>query len=352
MADAVYLRQNIMHSGGAHIIEKYSRTTSDKERSHKVPKSRQRKHVEQSDEPKISKSLSPGRAASRFLQEQGGIDSIIQEAAKGVYSRGEKWGVNKALRGAVEGLQSSTSLPRRQIDEPRGSLDEVSQVPSDGNRATEIKALEQRSKGLARLLENAIGELWEQQRHCSSDREEALADALSLAIAKVQFVQVYLENPTMPFISESSEQSLVHAEEEETSAIKDRLIVEGTPADSGSPSAGATRHPELDQVSREAETSTDAVPKIAVSKSRPKPSAQPFHHPRPSLAQSSFSWMLGEDQRKSSFVSASPFPSEKRAAREKADLLFGEGKADTQAKRKEESEDEEVINLGTLKGRK
>lgn len=91
-----------------------------------------------------------------------------------------------------------------------------------------------------------------------------------------------------------------------------------------------------------------------VSKFRPQQA--PFHQPRPSLAQSSFSWMLGEDQHKSSFVSPSPFPSERRAAREKAGFLFGESKNSAEGKTQkgktiEESEDEEVINMGTLKGR-
>lgn len=366
MADALYLRRNITHGGGAHIVNKYSGKASDKGTGSKTSKSRTGKQLQL---PETNKSLSPGRSASRFLQEQGGIDAIIQEAAKGVYSRGEKWGVNRALRGAVEGLQSGANFPRRQLDGSRWSLDEGSNVPSDSNRIGEIKNLEQRSKGLAKLLENAIGELWEQQRQCSKEKDETFANALSLAIAKVQFVQVYLENPTMPFTIENPgpgpAPAPAHDEEPGMVATKD-MPTAAPQADSlKSPNLRqnvkkfvslepGTVHPNIDQVSKESSgASTSPAPEIKASKSRPQP--LPFHHPRPSLAQSSFSWMLGEDQRKSSFVSPSPFPSEKRAAKEKADFLFGEGKTDMEGKSQkgkatEEDEEEEVIDLGTLRG--
>ncbi|KAL9626322.1 MAG: hypothetical protein Q9204_007399, partial [Flavoplaca sp. TL-2023a] len=101
-------------------------------------------------------------------------------------------------------------------------------------------------------------------------------------------------------------------------------------------------------------SSAASGPQITVSKTRTQ--ASPFHNPRPRLAQSSFSWMLGEDQRKSSFVSPSPFPSDRRAARERAGFLFGESKDEAKQKNQrgkvdEESEDE-VITLGTLKGQR
>ncbi len=367
VSDALYLRQNLPEGGGAHIVHKYPRAPPEREGEKVTAEHQSAKHPKQVREHKSNKSLSPGRSAAKFLQEQGGIDSIIQEAAKGVYSRGEKWGVNKALRGAVEGLQSGANFPRRQLEGSRWSLDEGSSVPSHPSGATDNMAREQRDKGLAKLLDNAITELWEQQRQCSNGGDETLANALSLAIAKVQFVQVYLENPTMPFTTEGSSPQTVRSETPKTD-VKERHPEEKplpdpqqSPKDTAAQSKLVSEDASKTQVDMEptlqgkSGTPTSQAPDMTVSKSRPQP--LPFHHPRPSLAQSSFSWMLGEGQRKSSFVSPSPLPSDKRAAKEKADHLFGEGKANREGKNQrgkgrvtEESEDDEVINLGTLKG--
>ncbi|KAL8903766.1 MAG: hypothetical protein Q9207_003726 [Kuettlingeria erythrocarpa] len=366
--DALYLRQNLMEGGGAQIVNKYSEALPERAGEKVTSKQQSAKHHDkQVRERKTNKSLSPGRSAAKFLHEQGGIDSIIQEAAKGVYSRGEKWGVNKALRGAVEGLQSGANFPRRQLEGSRWSLDEGSSVPSHPSGATDAMALEQRGKGLAKLLDNAITELWEQQRQCSNGQDDTLANALSLAIAKVQFVQVYLENPSMPFTTEGPSLHTVPSEKPET-AVKERHAEEKPLPDPQQSPEDTAAQPKL--VSEDASktqvnadltlqersgTPASQAPDITVPKSRPQP--LPFHRPRPSLAQSSFSWMLGEGQRKSSFVSPSPLPSDKRAAKEKADHLLRDGKADREGKNQkgkgrviEESEEDEVINLGVLKG--
>ncbi|KAL8833921.1 MAG: hypothetical protein Q9170_004025 [Blastenia crenularia] len=357
--DALYLRRNIAHAGGSHIIDKYSEQAAGTEKGSKVRKSRSAKRVKQLRKPEGNKSQSPSLSTSRFLQEEGGIDTIIQEAAKGVYSRSEKWGVNKALRSAVESLQSGTNYSQRQLDGSRWSLGEGAHVPSVPKLTADIKSLEERSKGLAKLLENALGELWEQQRQHSNEKEESFANALSLAIAKIQFVQVYLENPTMPFTVENPESATGPAKEHGNLASGDTSThlpsLDERPPQKIASQESTRLQIDPDEALEEHGAPTNSAPEIKVSKVRQQ--NLPFHHPRPSLAQSSFSWMLGEDQRKSSFVSPSPFPSERRAAREKADFLFGEGKANTEgkahkAKSKEESEDEEVINLGTLKGRR
>ncbi|KAI4222635.1 MAG: hypothetical protein L6R36_005995 [Xanthoria steineri] len=364
VSDALYLRQTIMQGGGAHIVSKYSGKSPGVESGSRTPKSNSAK-MSDNVRRAISPSFSPGRSAAKFLQEQGGIDHMIQEAAKGVYSRGEKWGVNRALRGAMEGLQSGTNPPRKQADGSRWSLDEGQIVPSISEVTAKLASLEQRNKALAKLLGTAMEELWDQQRKQSQEKEDVLANALSVATAKVQFVQVYLENSSMPFSMEASTAE-ANVTEEQQGAIptdttpgglqaieppseKDRPKVEEIDAHAADTSLRNIQ----EAATGAGNSSAAAEPKITVSKSRPQ--AFPFHNPRPSLAQSSFSWMLGEDQRKSSFVSPSPFPSDRRAARERAGFLFGEGKNEAERKTakgkvEDESEDEEIITLGTMKG--
>ena len=110
---------------------------------------------------------------SKFLQDQGGIEGIIQEAARGVYSRGEKWGVAKALRGAYQGLQSASSTPSKLANAPRWSLDTGNMITDDSaNLVTRIHGLEQRNQALAKLLERAMEDLWIQQRDFTKDKAD------------------------------------------------------------------------------------------------------------------------------------------------------------------------------------
>ncbi len=315
----------------------------------------------------------------KFLQDQGGIEGIIQEAAKGVYSRGEKWGVGKALRDAVQVLQSVENTSRREPNPLRWSLDEGRNIPSNPIEVNEaIRALEQRNKALAKLLESAMAELWVQQNEFAKDKANAAADAVSIAIAKVQFVQVYLENPGMPIPYENAAiQDTSNDKTNEASPAAPDIKVDETVDEKDKPLPPApdvnNTPPRLASQNGKANVISESLPQpllkspiepsetissnAHISNIKPVSQISPisFQKPRPSLAQSSFSWMLGEDQRKSSFVSASPFPSEKRSARAKAGFLFGDdsdGKKGSIVPKDKSgggtSKDEEVITLGDL----
>ena len=322
--------------------------------------------------------MSPMMSPARFLQDQGGIEGIIQEAAKGVYSRGEKWGLGKALRDAAQVLQSGDSSPKRTPNGSRWSLDDGKPVHTMAEMSEKIHALERRNKSLAKLLETAMAELWVQQNEFAKNQLDTAADAVSIAIAKVQFVQVYLENPGMPIPSENI--TIEDAPPDETKEISraareadvvetnEKKAKQSPPAMdlniSAEKTVSETREKvflDSSQTSSKVSAEPSSTPASNADTTNTKPASHlspaSFHQPRPSLAQSSFSWMLGEDQRKSSFVSASPFPSEKRLARSKAGFLFGDDgeqmKSSGATKDKEKSgravdEDEEVIRLGDL----
>ena len=285
---------------------------------------------------------------SKFLQEQGGIEGIIQEAARGVYSRGEKWGVTKALRGAVQGLQSASSNPTTRLGNvPRWSLDAGGMVTDDAaHLAARVQALEQRNKALAKLLEKAMEELWVQQQKFTKDKAETAADALSLAIAKVQFVQVYLENPSMPF---PTEDQVGEAEDEAKDLDNIAAAEPRSPIEEPKSQPSPTRKPITKEIRRIAKSSSevsashtpvespvnpqnplpttiDSIPSIDISQDVKVPRIPPTV--RPAIAQSSFSWILGEDKRKSDFIAATPFSTERDRARGKAGFLFGDEKSE------------------------
>lgn len=374
VGDALYLRDNLLLDGGDHIISKYSRRAPETTVTRKLPKKVRRART--AEQTAAQKTLSPQKASSprlspaRMLQNQGGIEGIIHEAAKGVYNQGERWGVAKALRGAVQGLQSTNTSPRPPTEKSRWSLDSgknVSDSPKD--LIAKIQSLEERNRSLAKLLEKAMEELWTQQRD-NQKPNETTADALSLAIAKVQFVQVYLENSTMPLPSEDPS-----SEEKNHDVLinTDAKLVPSSPGPPSYPiqSDGTADEKNASDGVNTTESVNSSVQRLAPAPVKPLPSTprvgsppkssglSPFSQPRPALAQSSFSWMLGEDQLKSGFVSASPFSSEKSEGRRKGVQLFGDEKREGSRNRRSSKpngdgdnsdDDGDVFTMGTLKG--
>ncbi len=364
VADALYLRDNLLLDGGDHIISKYSRRAPETTVTRKLPKKVKRART--AEQAAAQKVLSPRLTPARIFQEQGGIEGIIHEAAKGVYSQGQKWGVGKALRGAVHGLQSANTSPRPP-HRSRWSLDTgkmITDKPTD--MIAKIEVLEERNRSLAKLLENSVDELWIQQK-VVHQKDEAAADALSLSIAKVQFVQVYLENSAMPLPTESTS----------TERTEDNRNV-GVPNDGPVLPESSTTSPQLDGSTETTVFSNDSTkpsgpptddPGNVPSKPLPStpntrspskvPSPSHLSQPRPTLAQSPFSWMLGEEQPKSSFVSASPFQSASRDLRGKSGNLFGEPSKDgsrnrsgfqVKANGETSEDDEDVFIMGNLIG--
>ncbi|KAL2043139.1 hypothetical protein N7G274_004199 [Stereocaulon virgatum] len=346
VTDALYLRDNLLLDGGDHIISKYSRRAPETTVTRKLPKKVKRART--AEQVAAQKALSPKLTPAKFLKDQGGIEGIIHEAAKGVYSQGEKWGVGKALRGAVQGLQSGNVSPRPP-NRSRWSLDTgkmISDKPVD--MIAKIETLEQRNKSLGKLLESAVDELWAQQKEIHRRHDEKTADALSLSIAKVQFVQVYLENSTMPLPTDAAPKG-------ESEGDQGSNVVQGDAT-----VTHKTRPSQIDGLT-EAEDASNRnpgkAPALSMTNSSPStpkfgspskiPSSSPPHQARPTLAQSPFSWMLGEEQQKLNFVAASPLRPKRTNTTGRAGNLFvkSEKKRDAEAG----EDDEDVFTSRTLK---
>ena len=344
VSDALYLRDNLLLDGGDHIISKYSRKSPETTVTRKLPKKIKRART--ADQEAAHNALHPSMSPSRFLHEQGGIEGIIQEAARGVYSRGEKWGVAKALRGAVQGLQSVNASPRSSMEgKSRWSLDNGKMVTDDAplELIAKIHALEQRNKALSKMLAASMNELWSQQKDVQpEDGREKGSDALSLAIAKVQFVQVYLENSSMPLPADMQGASEKKVETtpliSQTASLptterSDPLVtVDGLVDEKALPTRTRAR----------AGKSPLKGPNNSSIPSRPTTPPNSSHNLRPSLSQSPYSWMLGEEpKQKSDFVATSPFSSSgRRAPRERTGSLFGD------AQKRDEEKDEDVFAVG------
>lgn len=385
--DAIFLRDNFSAAGGATIISKYSGKKPNVNSSDSRPST----PLGQALSPRLTHFRTKSQLSSpaRYLQQQGGMEALLQGAANRVYDRAEKLGINQAVRDAVseakknmQGLQASrNSSGRRASDVMRWSLDEGRSVP---NPRASITAIHARNQQLARMLDQAMVDLRAVSMSTEGDKE-SYVQAMDVAIAKVEFVKIYLEDSTMPLpeelqipspsstppISVSTPQTPVPASSQiATLDVPPSLTVQ--PADERS-----AANPASEQLPSGSETAsrsdTITIPAPPTSTIDPKASSPGSaeqiaptrpHAPVPTrstIAQSSFSWMLepdttsGPSAKSSPPRSGSPFLKTGRRPtagpnREKAAYLFGEDGAETRPPFLEDTE--EIFNLGSIKGSK
>ncbi|SZF04423.1 unnamed protein product [Blumeria hordei] len=186
--DAIFLRDNLNVAAGTEIINKYNeksfKLTSGLRAMGRGSISRHAHH----------RTISPLSSPAKFLQQQGGVEGLFQDAFDGFLNHGERLGINQAVREAVgevkrnmQGLQ----VNRRASESVRGSIDETSLRPTSKSGASTADA---RNQQLAQMLIQATTELRDVSNHKHSEESIAKIDA---AIAKIDFVRVYLEDSTI-----------------------------------------------------------------------------------------------------------------------------------------------------------
>ncbi|KAL7798430.1 RabGAP/TBC [Trichoderma ceciliae] len=342
--DALYLRDHMNASGGANLIKKYSG------RLPKVSKS------PDSSEPvglpfagsdsirgKGFRMRSPIRSPSKFLQQQGGMENMIQ----GVLEKSEKLGINQAVRDALgeikrnmQGLNEGLSSPY-----PRGVL-------ADDGAAKALAAMERRNQQLASFLDETVTNL-RALSLCNLEDKVKSVEMIEVAAAKIQFVQIYLQDTSMdiPTInSPAAEEVHAAAEQKEDKEDKKAPTVEKEnqpllPRSSGTnvSTPGLAKPASALGGIQKSTKSSDPLSDITSATSndtKPEnilrvihPNAQPAASipARSTIAQSSFSWMLEPDESgppQTPPIGKSPTSQQKRrgnnASREKNAFLFGE----------------------------
>ncbi|KAF2101897.1 RabGAP/TBC [Rhizodiscina lignyota] len=361
--DALYLKQNPNAIGGAHIIEKYSNRRPILP-NHISLRPRTPSYASTHSDPSSPRrARSPFGSPTRFPSTGPtavGLEGLLADAARAAYSRSEKWGFNRAVRDAVgevkKNVQAIQSSPRNSLHRRTSSTDIFRKV----------ERLEKRNQALAGMLETALSELWEYENsrkgeteaeslHESSGVKEA-ADELGIAIARVQFVQVYLTDASMP----------LPLEEKANKPVPPPEVLFDASAASSSPEP---RELAPSDQSTAPQTNPIAIPQpppsISVKSSSPPPRPIPTKSPptvtttaptdvsstppsRPSLEQSPFSWILGHsaEDRQHAFASVAPFSEEstrRPSDRRGKGFLFGEDEA---GKTEDSSEGKGVIAKG------
>ncbi|KAF9690980.1 hypothetical protein EKO04_011128 [Ascochyta lentis] len=381
--DALYLRDHLTPQGGAEIITRYGKQAPSIEvepaASIRAPS------------PALSFASSRTKQSvgspKSFLGPQGaGLEAVLQGAAKNVLERGSQWGVGRALRDAVgevrknveayqSGAASGQITPRsggREFRAP-GLLNTAAANQRPGldrtysaNAMKKIAELEKRNKNLGKMLESVVAELWEHHREQTEkqkpsdgeDSNKGAMEALSLAIAKVQFVQVYLEDSSIPLpVDESTDQAATAnaaASLAPPSPVPPELTVVAPPTDSptvSQPVSTATEMPQQSlplspQASSPVQRTLSAIPP-ATSRLAPRS--------RPQLTSSNFSWMLGEESAPSNFASGaahSTFASDEKRRMKGKGFLFGDEEEDISSSKESKVKRGSVSGKGATKGQK
>ncbi|KAF3063864.1 TBC1 domain family member 5 [Daldinia childiae] len=347
--DAVYLRAHLDSAGGSTLITKYTgRSPSPlgakyEASTPKVSASNIRRKLAGARSP-----LSP----ARFKPPQGGMEALLQGAAKGVLERGEKLGINQAVRDAMLEI-------RRNVQEARTSMKAGRDLLGEPGSSTTVRAvamLDRRNRRLAALLDEPLTSVKSLASSDLEDKRKCL-DALEIAAAKIQFIKIYLEDSTLDLPDDEEPVSSISSDtpggdeklDPEPLSQAVAAISLGAPAqaqaiypqnpENTKPLSTKSSLPDPDIINIDNDPLGSGAPAASiVEKKLERP--QPPIPTRSTLAQSSFSWMLEPDAAPSS-SSPSIFPSNlppiesshrKRpsanASRERTAFLFGEVAAD------------------------
>lgn len=209
--DALFLKDHYNIPGGSSIIMKYTGKTPS-------PPAEPRPSTPESKFPGLSirsraqGARSPLASPARFISQRGGVEALFQGAAKNVIERGEKLGINQAVRDAMGEIRrnmqdlrvastASSNNNSRTATPITGRHDLFTSGPlaasSPGGDGRTAATLERRNRQLAVLLDEAITELKAVAAAClDGDREKNL-EAVETAAAKAQFVKIYLEDPSL-----------------------------------------------------------------------------------------------------------------------------------------------------------
>ncbi|KAL0473642.1 rab-GTPase-TBC domain-containing protein [Neurospora intermedia] len=207
--DALYLRDHPNPTGGATVIFKHTG-------KHPLSSSAAPSVPSPGPQPPASPSKHGfgslrqrtlgARSPLSSLQQPGGVEALLSGAAKNMIERGEKLGINRAVRDAMgeikKGLQEARSSSRSTA--PRSPLRDgyLYQLPQHT-----VTSMQKRNRQLATMLDESVTSL--KQLAASGLGEttdkEKYVEAVEIAAAKVQFVKACLEDSSL--ILDSLEES-------------------------------------------------------------------------------------------------------------------------------------------------
>lgn len=346
--DALYLRDHMNTLGGATLIKKYSGKLPKVSKSPEIPEPTGSPFAGFDSIRRRGFGVRSPIRSPRFLQQQGGVENIFQ----GMMEKSEKLGINRAVRDAVgeikrnmQGLNEGLSSPYQ-----RGSL-------ADDVAAKALAAMEKRNQQLASLLDETVLSLKALSLSNLEDKARSL-DLIEVAAAKVQFVQIYLQDASLsipamdqavneepqavPEKKEESKVKKISSAEKENQPLSPRSSTTNVSTPNLAKAPSIWREPKKASKNSDSLSASTSITKHETKSdtvlSEIRPNVQPLVSipTRSTIAQSSFSWMLEPDESgppQTPTASKSPTIQQKKrmnnASREKNAFLFGEGVPET-----------------------
>ncbi|KAL5629106.1 hypothetical protein BROUX41_002497 [Berkeleyomyces rouxiae] len=175
--DALSLRLHLNPTRGAAIIQKYSMRTPE------LPPAPGFRSP--SLEP-IFGGLSlngsyPMPSPSRFINQPGGVEALLQGAARGVMERGEKLGINQAVRDAMGELKKNVQ-----------QLQEAAKPTISLNGEAQAYALERKNLQLAEVVGEVVDSLKQLATPAALEDRQKSIEMMEVLAAKLQSVRVSL----------------------------------------------------------------------------------------------------------------------------------------------------------------
>ncbi|EXJ81259.1 hypothetical protein A1O3_07549 [Capronia epimyces CBS 606.96] len=328
--DAIFLDKSRSSEAGATLIHHY---TGRRPKETETSNSRSKSAIRATRQPQHRES--PNTSPGRFASPQRQLEGLFQEVTGGLQRRTEGWNVSKAVRSAVGEVRRN--MNHYQAPHSRTSSSDVTRFerPDPQRR---LQELQDRNLGLAKMLQGAIQSL-RSIKLTNSDNTEA-EHSLNVSLARIQFVSMYLSHPEIPIPrDELDQESQGPIPVRQTATENSALPIPREPRGEAS-----AEQPSIRIAERPAEAHK---PQVGASdgKQTTKPAL------RPSLMDSSFSFMLGEGRHRSSFVSSvATLPEQRRdsESRSRSRQLTAETKIPQQ--RSDSENEDDGFTLANMKG--
>lgn len=336
--DAIFLDRNRTSEAGATMIQQHSgRRPTQSE----VPSSRNSPAIRAIRPPRHRQS--PSESPGRLVPSQKQLEGLFQEVTGGLQRRTEGWNVSKAVRTAVGEVRRN--MNNYQPSHSRQSSHDTARPDKaggpTGSPQQRLQELQQRNVVLGKMLEDAVESL-RSVKLTGPDKSEEVEQKLNLSLAKIQFVSVYLSDPDIPIPKEAS-----------TQASEGAATVRTTPSEppatpiSSEPLASSTVAPVSGQSKEPPKGPSPGIPETRgmIDEGEAKPGT------RPSLMDSSFSFMLGENRHRSSFVSSvAALPEQRRDSESKSRPKQLSTEAKTQQERRGSESEDDGFTLTKIQG--
>lgn len=351
--DGIYLEQNPTAERGRFIISKYSgkppESRGPSQTGLKPPSGRRPPLGNWRDSSEgSSPARSPGRNSAK------GLETIFQDVSEGIQRRTETWGVAKAVRGAVtearRNMQTMQSEANPRMTRYDGGSSFTSRTNASWSQESETAAslrmrvddLEERNRLLAKSLSQSLNDLRSHMMNMNAEKvDTSTTAAMKQALTRVQSVQTCLEDSSAPVSSIPGPEG-----KEAKKGQNNQTTIAGT---------GSTSTKDASEKAPPSSTTTNEQPsKTPGLKTKPggPPKSMPLRgSPRPSLANSEFSWMLGGSQNhRSSFVSSASVPPEQARLQIQHQALFGVGEEEKKGSKRTTPVEPDELAMRSLRG--